>query len=320
MKHFWQYVLMACMLLVQSGCVRDLQDDVNEGGWNHERSIIGISFENQVGTATIETISSTEGIVNVSINIAAVPDLSAVKIDKLELSYQATASVEPGDALNFENESRSASIVVTATTGEQREYVVTVSEFMEDLVGTYDVTGLMVYAGTGPEYGGAAVMALSDKSWCWSETYGPQAECDNVLTFTMTDISEDGNTSGICVNDAGADGKYADFLFLGYNNKENPNVDVDLRHFYRQIPEGESTWVRDYAANTITFTDQDGRRTTATLQSAGTEDLGNGLSMTIDDQAFSFALSGTDDWTNIYSDYDKFVKNPRRLWVLVTKR
>lgn len=306
--------------MTQTGCVKDLQDDVNAGGWNHERSITGITFENQVGTAIIEEVSDTEGIVEVTINMTAVPDLSAVKVSKLELSYQATASVEPGDVLNFENESKSASIVVTATTGEQREYVVTVSEFMEDLVGTYDVTGLMVYAGTGPEYGGAAVMALSDKPWCWSETYGPQAECDNVLTFTMTDISAEGNTNGICVNDAGADGKYADFLFLGSGNMENPGVDVDLRHFYRQIPEGESTWVRDYAANTITFTDQDGRRTTASLQSAGTEDLGNGLSMTIGDQAFSFALSGTDDWTNIYSDYDKFVKNPRRLWVLLTKR
>lgn len=320
MKHFLKYVGIACLVLTQTGCVKDLQDDVNAGGWNHERSITGITFENQVGTAIIEEVSDTEGIVEVTINMTAVPDLSAVKVSKLELSYQATASVEPGDVLNFENESKSASIVVTATTGEQREYVVTVSEFMEDLVGTYDVTGLMVYAGTGPEYGGAAVMALSDKPWCWSETYGPQAECDNVLTFTMTDISAEGNTSGICVNDAGADGKYADFLFLGSGNMENPGVDVDLRHFYRQIPEGESTWVRDYAANTITFTDQDGRRTTASLQSAGTEDLGNGLSMTIGDQAFSFALSGTDDWTNIYSDYDKFVKNPRRLWVLLTKR
>lgn len=320
MKHFWKYVGIVCIVLAQTGCVKDLQDDVNAGGWNHERSITGITFENQVGTAVIETVSDTEGTVEVSINIAAVPDLSAVKIDKLELSYQATASVQPGDVLNFENESRSASIVVTATTGEQREYVVTVSEFMEDLVGTYDVTGLMVYAGTGPEYGGAAVMALSDKPWCWSEIYGPQVECDNVLTFTMTDISEEGNTSGICVNDAGIDGKYADFIFLGSGNKENPGVDIDLAGFYRQIPVGESKWERDYAANTLSFIDKDGRRTTGTLQTAGTEDLGNGLSMTIDNQAFSFTLSGTDDWTNIYSDYDKFVKNPRRLWVLVTKR
>ena len=81
-----------------------------------------------------------------------------------------------------------------------------------------------------------------------------------------------------------------------------------MKKFYRQIPEGESTWVRDYAANTITFTDKEGRKTTGSLVAAGTEDTGNGLSMTIERNAFAFNLSGTDDWTNIYSDYDKFVK------------
>ena len=76
-------------------------------------------------------------------------------------------------------------------------------------------------------------MQLTDKPWCWSETYGPQAECDNVLTFTMTGVTDEGNTSGICINDAGADGKYADFIFLGDGNKENPGVDIDLKKFYR---------------------------------------------------------------------------------------
>ena len=32
--------------------------------------------------------------------------------------------------------------------------------------------------------------------------------------------------------------------FLGDGNKENPGVEIHLKKFYRQIPEGESTWVR----------------------------------------------------------------------------
>ena len=51
----------------------------------------------------------------------------------------------------------------------------------------------------------------------------------------MTGVTDEGNTSGICINDAGADGKYADFIFLGDGNKENPGVDIDLKKFYRQI-------------------------------------------------------------------------------------
>lgn len=300
--------------------MKDLQDDVNDGGWNHERSIIDIQFENQVGTATIETVDATTGNISLSINIDAVPDLSSIKLKMLQLSYQATASLNVGDALNFENGSKSASITVTSTTGEKRDYTITVSEFQETLVGTWDVKKLTVYGGTGPEYGGGAVMELADKPWCWSEAYGPQAECDNVLTFTMTGVSDDGNTSGVCVNDAGADGKYADFIFLGEGNKENPGVDLDLKKYYRQIPEGESTWVRDYAAKTITFTDKNGKKTVGSLVDAGTEDLGNGLSMTIERNAFAFNINGTDDWDNIYSDYDKFAKKARRFWISVTKR
>ena len=257
-----KYILLACIVLTQQACVKDLQDDINDGGWNHERTILDIQFENQMGTALIETVDAATGDINLAINVDAVPDLSNIRLKKLQLSYQAEASLEVGDALNFENGSRSASITVTSATGETRNYTITVSEFTETLVGTWDVKKLTIYGGTGPEYGGGAVMQLTDKPWCWSETYGPQAECDNVLTFTMTGVTDEGNTSGICINDAGVDGKYADFIFLGDGNKENPGVDIDLKKFYRQIPEGESTWVRDYAANTITFTDKEGRKTT----------------------------------------------------------
>lgn len=315
-----RYVLIACLALAQQACVKDLQDDVNDGGWNHERTVIDIQFENQVGTATIETVDATTGDITLAINVDAVPNLSNIKLKKLEASYQAVPSIRVGDALNFENATRTAALIVTSTTGEQREYTIHVTEFKETLVGTWNVNQLTVYGGTGPEYGGGGVMPLSDKSWCWSDQTGPQVECDNVLTFTMTGVSDEGNTSGTCVNAAGADGKYADFIFLGSMNKDNPGVDLDLKKFYRQIPVGESTWVRDYAAKTITFTDVHGTKTVGSLVDAGTEDLGNGLSMKVEHSAFAFNLNGTDDWTNIYSDYDKFAKKARRFWISVTKQ
>ena len=144
--------------------------------------------------------------------------------------------------------------------------------------------------------------------------------CHIDLVIEVTDITDDGNTSGICINDAGADGKYADFIFAGSMNKENPGVPLDLKKFYRQIPEGKSTWVRNYSAGTITFTDANGKVTTGSLVGAGKEDLGNGLSMTVQNNAFAFNLNGTDDWSAIYSDYDKFAKKARRYWISVVKR
>ena len=160
-----KYILLACIVLIQQACVKDLQDDINDGGWNHERTILDIQFENQMGTALIETVDAATGDINLAINVDAVPDLSNIRLKKLQLSYQAEASLEVGDALNFENGSRSASITVTSATGETRNYTITVSEFTETLVGTWDVKKLTIYGGTGPEYGGGAVMQLTDKPW-----------------------------------------------------------------------------------------------------------------------------------------------------------
>lgn len=314
-----KYILIALVAFAQQSCVKDLQSDLNDGGWNHERSIIDIKFENQVGKAVIENTDSSTGEITLAINVAAVPDLSNIKLKKIQTSYQATSSVAIGEALNFENDTKTASLTVTATTGETREYTIHVTEFIESIVGTWDINKLVVYGGTGPEYGGGAVMQLSDKPKCWSETYGPQTECDNSLTFTMTEITDDGNTRGTCINNAGADGKYADFIFKASANPET-GQDLDLKKFYRQIPEGESTWEHNYAAGTIIFTDANGKKTTGSLVGAGTEDLGNGLSMTVTDNAFAFNLNGTDDWDNIYKDYDKFAKKARKYWICVTKR
>lgn len=77
--------------------------------------------------------------------------------------------------------------------------------------------------------------------------------------------------------------------------------------------------MRDYSAGTITFTDKDGRQTVGSFIGAGEVNCGNGKKFTVANNAFQFNLKGTDDWKNIYSDYDKFVKRPRIFWVSVTK-
>src|SRR3712207_581523 len=112
---------------------------------------------------------------------------------------------------------------------------------------------------------------------------------------------------------------FADFIFQGSMNKEGKD-DIDLKHFYRQIPEGESTWERDYTKGTITFTAKDGRQTTGSFIGSGEVSCGDGKSFNVENNAFQFALNGKDDWTNIYSDYDKFAKKPRLYWISVTKK
>jgi len=309
-------LLLGSLLL--SGCVKDMQDELNEGGWNHERSILSLKFENQVGQAMIERIDNSTGEVRVTLNVGAIDDLSKVTLESIILSYQGTASVAKSETLDFSNPERKADITVTSPLGESRTYTVYVNEFRESLEGTWKINNMVVYGGTGPEYGGGRVYGLMDKSWCWYPDYSPAKEYDNSLTFTLESISDEGNTMGTCVNDAGPDGKYADFIFKGSSNPET-HQDVDKKDYYRRIPEGESQWLRNYAAGTITFTDQNGRVTVCSLEDAGTYDMGHGKAVTVPNQAFLFNIGGVDDWTYIFTDYDVFVKKTRKLFIMVTK-
>ncbi|MFH6985716.1 hypothetical protein [Marinoscillum luteum] len=311
---FISNILLAVLVLSLFSCVKDPFADFEEGGWNNERSVLNIKFENQVGEAEIVRIDESTGVIELTINVDAVPDLSQIKVSSLQLSYGATGSVGIGDALNFENGDQSASMTVTSPTGKSRVYTITVDSFQESILGTYKVSNLIVYGGTGPEYGGGAVLAMTDKPWIWPETGGPQAELDNSFTLELTGITEDGNTYGTIVNDAGADGLYADFSFV-------LDPPTDINHFYRKVPAGAGEWLRNYATGTITFTFADGTTTSGSfIETNTTEDLGNGLSKTTTGHAFAFNLNGTDDWDKIYSDYDKFVKKPRRFWIDLEKQ
>lgn len=320
MDKILKYSLFIILILGLQACVKDMQDESNNGGWNNERSILGMSLKNQVGIAEIERIDDTAGEITLTLNIMAVPDISKVEIEKLQLSYQAISSLNVGDVINFDNPERKASVLITSATGKTREYTIYAMEFTEPIVGQWSIDNLVIYGGTGPSYGGAAVMSFMDKSWCWYDDFSPSKEFDNILTFTMDQITDDGNTSGICINEAGADGKYANFIFNGSQNADNKGTDLDLKHFYRQIPEGESRWVRNYTTGTISFTDKNDHVTTGVLENAGTYDLGNEKSVTIANNAFSFNLNGQDDWDNIYNDFDKFVKRPRKYYIMVTKQ
>jgi len=305
--------LVVLLLVCQLGCVTDPWDDVADGKWNNERSVLDIKFENQVGTAQVARIDDSSGEITITVNVDAVPDLSAIKLTNLQLSYGATSSLEVGESLNFENADQTATFTVTSPTGKSREYKVKATSFQETILGTYKITDLVVYGGTGPEYGGAAVIPMMNKPWIWSASDGPSAELDNTLTFELDGITDDGNTFGTVVNDAGPDGLFANFVYVG-----DPVTDVN--HFYRKIPAGTGKWLRNYATGQVIFTFEDGSTTSGAIIGAGTEDLGNGKSKTTTEGALVFSLSGTDDWNKIYSDYDKFVKRPRKFWVDLEKQ
>ena len=316
MKSYISNLFLLLIVITQFSCVKDPFEEFDEGNWNNERSILTLKFENQVGKEQIVRVDDQTGTITLGINTGAVADLSAVKINSLVLSYGAEATVQPGETLNFENESSSNTITVTSPTGKSRIYTVIAEPFEETIIGTYHIHNLIVYGGTGPEYGGGGVLAMTDKPWVWLPSGGPDAELDNTLTLELEGFTEDGNSFGKIVNNAGADETYADFQQVAFGSY--PTTDVN--GFYRKIPTGEGTWSRNYATGMVTFTFADGTKTSGQfVEGPVTEDLGNGYSKTVDNYAFAFNLNGTDDWNSIYSDYDKFIKRPRRHWIDLEK-
>lgn len=316
MKRSILFIAMGALVLL-SACTKDPWDQISEGSWNQDRKILNIKFAGQAGLAKVTEVDETTGTIDVQLATNLVADMSSVEVSTLELSYNATSSVQLGGKLDFTG--AAPTITVTSATGKSRVYTINMTEFTETILGCYAITSSRVWGGTGPEWGGGALMEPSTKSWCWymDEGHGPNAEYDDYLEFTLDEILDDGNTTGKCIHYGGVDGKHWNCLFKAAVNKEG-DTDIDLHKFYRQIPVGESTWVRDYVNNTISFIDANGKTTTGQFLPSGDYTVYEGKVLTVEKNAFGFNLSGVDDWTNIYSDYDKFVKRPRIFFVLVT--
>lgn len=273
-----------------------------------------------------------------------------VKADAEWITYVETKAIEEktltfavaaneGEAREAAVEVASGDIVLGFTVAQEGGYVPAPEE---SLVGAYKIQKFWVYGGTGPAYGGAGWVDLHNKTWWFDEAtgHGIKAELDNYLEFTLTEFNADGTQStGKCVNWAGANGKNWDTWF--YNNKKsdgterNPEAPKDGSNFYRQIPIGESTWVRDYTVtpNTVTFTDAEGRKTVLELLEPGyeftTDKYGDSNAAANkrtfprtegDDLTFHAKLSGWKEvWPARYSELDKVFDCPREFFIDVDK-
>ena len=135
-----KYLLSAFVLLCFASCKDDPWEDVADGGWNHERSIIDVKFEGQAGTPTITETDSETGVIELQLASDMVADMSKVRVETLTLSYKATANVASGGTIDFTK--GDPQIVVTSPNGESRTYTLEMTEFTETLTGTYTISNL----------------------------------------------------------------------------------------------------------------------------------------------------------------------------------
>lgn len=301
-------VILFITTIIFSACKKDPYDGVV----SNERSIEAVTLGGglaQIGPAVVDRLAGT---VTVKVLIQAGTNLSSVST-QIQTSYKSAIKPASGENVNFAANNNKYTYTITSESGKSRDWIVELIPFTETLLGTYTIQKQVIYGGTGPEYGGGAVIDFTAKPWLWSATTGPSLELDNRLTFEFEGVTADGKTFGKVTNNAGADGKYANYVFTA-----TPQTDVN--NFYRKIPIGEGKWERDYTANLVKFTSSTGVISLATFRGAGTLTLGNNTNKTITDNSFDFTLEGVDDYSVIYSDYDKVVKKPRRFWIDVKKQ
>lgn len=277
------------------------------GSFNFDLASGEFSAANASKTATLDVTEATEiaSGETASFYIAAKP-FTAIPADEIKVAVNGYEKIVKLEAVTEFKAGEKA--VIEATYDKV--------DFDETLAGAYKIGGLWVYGGTGPEYGGGGFVDMHNKSWLFDTEggHGIEAEMDNYLEFRLVDVLDGGNkTTGTCVNWAGADGKNWSCWYL---QSAVPWNQADISHFYRQIPIGESTWVRDYTVepNTVTFTDAAGKETI--LQFLAPQEA-NGH--TFENNTFHVALNGTDNWNAIYNDIDKVYYKPRNYYIEVVK-
>ena len=176
--------------------------------------------------------------------------------------------------------------------------------------GTYRISHLWLWGGTGSEYSGTRVIDLFTVPEYFNKD-------DNRGVTALMDNFYQIGADGSFTNYAGEDGRNWWFVYSGSVNPET-HKDLDLRKFYDVLP--LSTGSVSIDGTTVKFTRADGTSTQATWVGPGTYEMLNTnplKTVKIENQALMFTISGgKDNWgENMYTDYQAIAGRPRVLFV-----
>lgn len=243
------YILCFVLLGVFSAsCTKSIDQELK----SNECSILDLQLAGQLGRPAIERLDDNQGVVTLFIMESADYPWSAVKLEALALSADATADVAEGGELDFRNPERKARIIVSSQTGKQVLWTIYLKPYDAFYVGTWRVTDIKIYIDQNLSGNGTGKWDTSMNGSEFGKFSAP--EFDNTITIEMNDQVIDGKFTGRIINNAGPDGKYGSFkgIYTGEYTEEAPlDMNPRLRHL---IPEGEAEWVLDLATNEMKIT------------------------------------------------------------------
>lgn len=205
----------------------------------------------------------------------------------------------------------------------------------------FQITQMGVYGGFNEAYGLDNYVSILNKDAgdypYWNAENAADVELDNILTFTVTSMNDDGTISGTLNNAAGADNKYAIFDWgiyypsLPVGESQLTNADNN----FRRIPIGESTWSYNTIEKSITFT-KNGESHKAKIFQPGEsithpaanwvpegQDTEVVITMTNTGLMFNDMTQVSLDWVDNlggnlhYSAYDRIMRTPREFYIQI---
>ena len=182
---------------------------------------------------------------------------------------------------------------------------------------TYKISRMLVWGGTGPQYGSTKIFNLFEKSVCFNTEDGRGIDALKDNYYVM------GN-DGSFTNYAGEDGRNWWFVFAGAQNPDT-GKDVDIRKFYDVLPLSTGSWAVTGSTAygpTVTFKDAAGNVVSnASLVQPGEYTMPGtspALKVTLEKPALMFQITGgKDNWSgsNPWNNYGVIACNPHALFI-----
>jgi len=294
-------------------CQKNSMEEIESGSWNNERSILGIKFDAQLGDAKISRDENGDGHIDFYYDLAIISNLT-INLKELNLSYGAVSDKHIGDSITFSSTDSTAVVVVISHTGLSRTWTIKAHGFTDEILGSWQITKLQVFGGMLPQQKGTHIFDLVELDELKILGTPPSAELDNILTFSMEGLDDAGNPYGTLTHSAGDDGLFADFQW------QSSDTVADINKFYRQIPDGTSTWSKDLATDLVTITPEgNGSASEGKFIGAGSTKLDVNNTITIAENAFLFSLNQPNYAASFGLNRNVVVDSPKKYYVEIKK-
>lgn len=295
----YNLIIIASLLVVLASCVKDKENYYLKDISSNERSIIGATVPNQVGTTVI---TNNDTVKTIAVKCLGKPsDLSAIGL-QLAISYGASISPAVGTSTDFSKTSdNSVSYTVTSASGKTSTWKVICSIYENPYEGTWKINDFEVTWDDGNGWGNAGTGKVGDK------LPGSQPGLDDVITFGTVSATAS-IVSGPYSRTAGADGQFASYINVASSQR---NWDAE----FGQLPAGTGTYFIN-ADNTITISITGGN----TYTSRGM-DASKSTAASMDYELIPTAQNnGLINWNNYYGDFDNIACCSKRIWYVLNKQ